>query len=282
MAYSRAVSSWFEARRGLALAVMMCGGAVGAIVLPPLAQALIAGVGWRRACLLLGAGAIAVGLPTVLRLVRERPATRPAAGGTTSGAPVGAGLRSAVFWILVAVLFVASIGQNGALAHLSALLTDRGIPASGGALALSAMGGAGLVGRLLTGWFLDRCFGGYVSFVLLALAAFGVFLLAGAQSLAAGVVAATLIGFGMGGEADVIPYMLSRYFGLRSFAQLYGFTWTAYACAGALGPILMGRAFDLTGSYETLLVGLSGGMLAVASLMLVVPRYPAIRAVPSA
>ena len=36
MAYSRAVSSWFQHRRGIALAVMMCGGAVGAMVLPPL------------------------------------------------------------------------------------------------------------------------------------------------------------------------------------------------------------------------------------------------------
>ena len=61
----------------------------------------------------------------------------------------------------------------------------------------------------------------------------------------------------MGGEADVTPYLLSRYFGLRSFSTLYGFTWTAYAFAGAIGPILMGRAFDATGSYEALLVQLA-------------------------
>ena len=88
-----------------------------------------------------------------------------------------------------------------------------------------------------------------------------------------GVLAAVLIGFGMGGEADVIPYMLSRYFGLRSFATLYGLTWTAYACAGAIGPVLMGKAFDATGSYEALLVRLATGMLAVATLMLLAPRY---------
>ena len=57
----------------------------------------------------------------------------------------------------------------------------------------------------------------------------------------------------MGGEADVTPYLLSRYFGLRSFSTLYGLTWTAYAVAGAIGPVLMGRAFDVTGSYEALL-----------------------------
>ena len=78
----------------------------------------------------------------------------------------------------------------------------------------------------------------------------------------------------MGGEADVTPYILSRYFGLRSFSMLYGLTWTAYAIAGALGPVLMGKAFDATGSYERLLVELAAGTLAVAALMFLLPRYP--------
>lgn len=52
----------------------------------------------------------------------------------------------------------------------------------------------------------------------------------------------------MGGEADVTPYLLARYFGLRSFSTFYGFTWTAYALASAIGPVLMGRAFDATAS----------------------------------
>jgi predicted MFS family arabinose efflux permease len=277
MAYSRAVASWFAQRRGLALALMMCGGALGAMTLPPLTQWLIDRVGWRAACAGLGLGTVAIGVPVVLRWIRERPtATRPASDPArqhADGASVQQGLRSWVFWVLVIVLFFASISQNGALAHLSALLTDRGVPASGAALALAAMGGAGLVGRLVTGLLLDRFFAGYVSFGLLAVAAAGVFLLAGAHSLAMGVTAAMLIGFGMGGEADVTPYLLSRYFGLRSFATLYGFTWTAFACAGALGPILMGRAYDLTGSYERLLTTLALGTLVVGSLMLIVPRY---------
>jgi MFS family permease len=78
----------------------------------------------------------------------------------------------------------------------------------------------------------------------------------------------------MGGEADVTPYILSRYFGLRSFAMLYGFTWTAYAAAGAIGPVLMGKAFDATGSYQALLITLAAGTLGAASLMLLMPGYP--------
>jgi MFS family permease len=271
MAYSRAVSSWFEKRRGTALAVVMSGGAVGAIVLPPVAEALIQAVGWRQTCVVLGAMVLVIGVPVVARFIRERP-TDHGAATVLEGVSVRDGLASRVFWILVVVLFAQSIAQNGALTHMSALLTDRGVAASGAALALSAMGAASLLGRLSTGWLLDRFLAPRVAFCLLSVAAVGTYFLAVAQSLTAGVFAAALIGFGMGAEADVTPYILSRYLGLRSFGTLYGFTWTAYAIAGAVGPIIMGRAFDATGSYTTLLTQLSIGTFVVAALMLLMPR----------
>ena len=87
------------------------------------------------------------------------------------------------------------------------------------------------------------------------------------------IAAAALIGLGLGGEADITPYLLTRYFGLRSFSTLYGFTWTAYAIAGAIGPVIMGRAFDLTGSYALFLSVLAAGGLISAFLMLTMPQY---------
>jgi predicted MFS family arabinose efflux permease len=135
-----------------------------------------------------------------------------------TGASAGEGLRSRIFWIIAMVLFLCSIAQNGSIAHLSALLTDRGITAANAALAASAMGGAALAGRLFTGWLLDRFFAPRVSFCLLAIAALGTFLLSGSRSMLTGVAGAAFIGFGMGGEADVTPYLLSKYFGLRAFS----------------------------------------------------------------
>ena len=205
MAYSRAVTSWFDVRRGTALALVMSGGAIGAMVLPPIAQALIGTLGWRGACLALGAMVLVTGVPTVGRFVRERPRAPSAIDAVVEGSTVRDAARSRAFWILVAVLFGVSIAQNGAITHIAALLTDRGVPARGAALAISAMGAASLLGRLSTGWLIDRFFAARVSFILLAISALGTFVLAGATSLAAGALAAALIGFGMGGEADISP-----------------------------------------------------------------------------
>jgi MFS family permease len=145
--------------------------------------------------------------------------------------------------------------MNAVIVHLSALLTDRGVTPGRAAIVVSALGAASLAGRLLTGLLIDRFPAPRVSFVLLAVAAAGTWLLAGAGSLTTGAIAAVMIGFGTGGELDVVPYLLSRYFGLRSLSTLYGLNWTAFGTAGALGPVVMGRMFDTTGSYaETLTV----------------------------
>ena len=163
--------------------------------------------------------------------------------------------------------------MNGAIVHMAALLTDRGVAATQAGFAVSAFGAASLAGRLLTGWLLDRFFGARVSVALLGIASLGTFLLASASSFAESVLAAALIGFGMGGEFDVTPYLLSRYFGLRTFSTLYGIAFASSAVAGAIGPILLGRAFDLSGSYEALLIRLAFFTLLVASLMFTLPRY---------
>lgn len=275
MGYARAVASWFTDQRGLALALVVAGVGVGSILLPPLAQWLIEQHGWRSAYLALGCLVLVMGVPLTALFVREQPQLIAPDREEVSGAPVRSGLRSRAFWLIVGTLFLSSVAINGVITHFSAMLTDRGLSASQAALALSFLGGMSLAGRLVTGLLLDRFFGPLVSFGLLAGAALGVFLLSSAATPWLAYASAALIGLGLGGEADVTPYLLTRYFGLRSFSTLYGFTWTAYAIAGAAGPVLMGRAFDLTGSYAALMTVLAAQTLLSGGLALLLPAYPA-------
>ncbi len=272
LAYSRPLSTWFQERRGMAFALLMSGGAIGAMILPVVAQTLIGMVGWRDAFAILGATVLVIGLP-LAATVRSSPTFHGSRTEVAKDSSPGKGLRSGKFWIIVVVLFFASLSQNGSITQMAALLTDRGVSANSAALAVSVLGGAILVGRLLTGWLLDRYFAPRVAFCLLGIAAFGTFTLASAHSSGMGFLGAACIGLGMGGEADVTPYLVAKYFGLKSFSTLYGFTWTAYAIAGAVGPVIMGKAFDATGSYQTLLSILSILTLAAGGLMLLLPKY---------
>ena len=276
MGYAHAVSSWFTDRRGAALGLVVSAVGVGSIVFPVVAQRLIDFYGWRVAYLVLGGVALAMGLPLTALFVRERPSEGEERVTTADGQRVSQALRSRGFWLLGAMLFLSSLALNGAVIHLSPLLTDRGIDPDLASLAVSVLGGASLGGRLFTGYLLDRYSGATISFGLLAGAAAGLLLLATVSRAGGGLVAAALIGLGLGGEADVTPYLLARYFGLRSLSTLYGLMWTAYAIGGAIGPVLMGRAFDATRSYTHLLTLLSGVTLISALLMLLLPAYPSL------
>jgi MFS family permease len=274
LAYARSISTWFEQRLGTALAFVMVGAGLGAMILPVIAQAIVSQSGWRPAYVSLGVLALLLGLPLSWAYIVERGVVERRSPPTSqSGSTWQEGARSFPFWIIVAVLVVSSISMNGAITHLSALLTDRGITPGDAALCASILGGMSVLGRIGTGWLLDRFFGGRVAFIVSLVTAAGILLLAKADSFTVGSVAAALIGIGAGGEAAITPYLLTRYFGLRAFSTLYGLTWTFYAAAGATGPVILGHAFDATGSYASLLVLLAASLGLVAGMNLFLPKY---------
>jgi MFS family permease len=273
--YSRAISTWFNRRRGLALSIMLAGTGVGAMLLPVLVQGVITHLGWRAAYLTLGLLALAVGFPLTAAFVRERPVVHQDQEVSTElGEPVARALRTRAFWIIAATVCLYAVSVNGAIAHLSALLTDRGVSTAGAAWSVSIIGATGLIGRFLTGLFLDRFFGPRVSQFMLLMTVLGIVLLSVANSLTAGLMAAGLIGFSMGSEGDITPYLLGRYFGLKRFSTLYALTWTTYAIGGATGPLLVGRVFDTMGSYRPITIQLLAlPALVPCLLMFALPRY---------
>ena len=131
----------------------------------------------------------------------------------------------------------------------------------------------------MTGPLLDKFFGVRVSIVLFLTTVAGVLLLSRgtAPTAFAGV---AMIGFAAGGESDITPYLLSRYFSLQSFSTLYGLAWTAYAMGTAVGPVLMGKLYTWTGSYQSWGIQLLAvPTLLSAASMAVMPPYPVMAAV---
>ncbi len=275
LGYSRAISTWFDRRRGLALAIMLEGAACGAMILPVVAQAAITHYGWRTAFAVLGFLALALGFPLTALFVREQPAAQQNVHISTEvGTSVSKALGGRVLWIIAATVFLSAISVNGAVAHLAALLTDRGVSTQGASYAIATIGAAGLAGRFLTGAFLDRFFGPRVYQTVLLIAAIGIALLSVARTLTAGMIAASLIGLATGSEADITPYIVSRYFGLKRFSTVYALTHTAYAVGSATGPLVIGRLFDSMGSYRPATIQLLAlPALIPCLLMFLLPRY---------
>jgi predicted MFS family arabinose efflux permease len=271
-AYTRTILTWFKSRRGLAVAMILTGSGVGSIVIPPLTQWVIDHHGWRDAYLMLG-GIALLGMPLTALLVRNRPITQREDESLLSGVTVAAALRTAPFWILASIIMLSAFGENGLVTNLAAMLTEHGVTVQAAALALSVRGGAGILGRLCTGFLIDRFPAQRIQTAILLISAAGTFILAFSGTSVMALVGAALLGIGLGSEADVAPYLLARYFGRKHFSVLYGLTWTAYAIGGATGPMVIGHFYDRAGSYQPrCIVGLGFTTLLAAGISLFLRR----------
>ena len=269
-AYTRTIFTWFSRHRGLALALLLTGSGVGSIALPPTTQWFITHHGWRSGYLFLGTIAL-LGLPLTALLVRNHPTTQDTGEAeATAGMSVGGALRSLPFWVLGTIIMLSAFSENGLVTNMAAMLHDHGVTLGAAALALSVRGGAGILGRLGTGYLIDRFPAQRMQTFILLLSAAGTLVLAFAGTSPVALLGAAMLGAGLGSEADIAPYLLARYFGRKNFSVLYGLTWTAYAIGGATGPLVIGHLYDRHGTYEPRYIV---GLAAVSLLAVIVSLF---------
>jgi len=259
--FAKVVSRWFDKRRGLALALAIVGSSVGAAATPPLTQWLISEHSWRIAYVVLGLVTVAVILPTTGLLLRESPesmnlhpdgvASRPAGATHLAGHTRQEAFRMFDFWAMVAAFFVMSVAFHACLIHLVPMLRDGGLSAEGAAVAASLFALGILVGRIATGMLLDHFFAPRIAIAIFSMFALAIamFWFGGPQWLS--YLAVICLGLAQGAEFDLMAYLVSRYFGLASFGEIYSFIFAGFTLGGVIGPPLMGLGYDLTGAYTT-------------------------------
>jgi MFS family permease len=282
--YGDVVCHWFDRRRGLALGLMMLGIGLGAMIMPSLAQQLIAAFGWSKAYGILGGAVLVIAIPSVAVFLKERPEdlgltadgapkkTITANEYSTQGVSAREAWRTKTFWLMVCAIVLVSASVQGCVLHLASMFSDRGMNPQTAALAASLAGAAVLLGRVGTGYLLDQIFAPYLAAAFFASSSLGIAMLwLGSPSIA--FVGAFLVGLGLGAEVDLIAYLTSRYFGLRAFGTIYSLIFASFVLAGALGPLIMGAGFDQTGSYARTLVGFLAATLVAAALIIRVGPY---------
>ena len=232
--YGVVISHWFDRHRGLALGFSMMGIGIGSIVVPMLAQRLISIFGWRMAFAIFGAAVLLLPLPVIAALLQNDPGQRglrPDGDESHQASQLPPqekqGLswheiwHSPSFWIMICVFSLTGAGVHGAALHLSAILTDRGVTAQRAAMATSLVGAGALLGRVCSGYLLDRLFAPRVAILFYGATALGMAILCAGNSGTIAFVASFLVGCGIGAEVETMGYMISRYFGLRAFGTAY-------------------------------------------------------------
>ena len=279
------ITRWFTGRRGLALGVAMCGTALGGVIWPSATQSLLERFGWRTTYALLGGAVLVIAVPLLFVFLKDsvqaHPAsTQSAAANAATGLSRKEAIGSGVLWLLLVAYFIVAASIQACMIHLVPMLKDRGMTPASAAFAASLLGVAGMAGRLGTGYLLDLLPAARVPVLAFCFVAAGIFLLFTGATGVSSYLAAMLIGFGYGAESATIPYLVSSYFGMRSFGEIYSYLFITVPLGGALGPALMGVGFDRTGSYRLVLLGCGVATVIAALMMLRLKAYPTYNARP--
>ena len=273
--YAKVVTSIFDKKRGLALGISMAGVGLGTALMPQIAQHLVVAVGWRTAYMALGGLILLIGFPSMLFLIREQVQFNPGHSShlVVEGSTTREALKTSTFRILGVSFFFAALAAAGVIAHIIPILEDRGVSAQVATTAISVAGGALILGRLLAGYMLDRYFAPYVALFFFIVPLLGIGLIAFTDQSAFAMVATVMVGLGLGAEVDLIGFMLSRYFGNKSFGALYGYLFAAFMLASGLGPFIMGMSFKYLNSYFPVLIGLMVVLVISSALMFKLGEY---------
>jgi MFS family permease len=281
---ARAVVSWFDNNRALAVGVVTGIIGLGAALGPVLAGALIDSVGWRSAYGVMALIAAVVSVTMVTLFVRAR-AERHIRGRLVQqtrvegrdvslhlpGLTFRASVRTRQFWGIAVGLGLVGVVVIGLQVHLVPMLTDRGLTEGQAGSLLVIFGLASLVGRVAGGFVIDRVHGSVVGPIVILAPIAGMFFLHPPFSSAA--VAVAFIGVAFGVEGDLLAVLITRYLGTRNFGRILGPVQAAFLLGSAFGPLLLGLGYDTLGSYDPVIPVLMGVLVVGAILIATLGPY---------
>jgi len=289
-------SRWFVSKRGLAIGIVVAGIGMGTVVMSPLARYLISLFEWRLSYVIIGPLAWIISLPASLLLSRspEEKGLLPlgkaeviagdeekltivkkedSLASESAGFSLKDAARTRAFWLLLAIIIFWSICVQMTMIHIYPHATDLGILEVVAANFMAVIGIFSIIGRLAMGAVSDRLGGKRTLVICLVLQALAMFWLLGATDIWMLYLFAAVFGFAYGGCVPQLPVIAGEIFELKSIGAIVGVQMLGVAIGGAIGPLLGGYVFDVTGSYYFAFM-VSGMCTIIALLLLAFIRAP--------
>lgn len=280
--WTGAVVSRFLLSRGMAIGVTVSGLSVAIAILPPLTTWLIINHGWRGGFLGIALIWAAVVLPMLFLFFRgaQDDLLKARRQGIVDehvelpGVSRSDGLRSPAYFKLLFISFTFAFCTIASVIHFVPMLGSFGATPMAAAWVATFIGIFSILGRLGTGALLDRLPAHLVgTFVYMIPVAGAVALLIDGTSITNQIIAAISLGLTVGAEADVIIYLITRHFGLRSFGTLMSVAFASMAFGSAAGPYVAAMIFDASGDYFPY-IWLTIGLTTLSAIILLGLRCP--------
>ena len=293
VSYSKVTTSLFTQNRGKAMAILGAEGTIARMIVPGVTAFLIVHYGWRG--LFTTIGFVVLAVVPLLFLFLEEPGTRglkptlsfrrpahaaPLAGVTLAsfeGMRFMEVLRDKVFWLILAAGILAVGTGTGMLANIPVSLMDRGFKLQTIGNIDSAAILAGIPGVLLAGYLMDKVPSPKVAVPFHLLTALAAILYLTVTPTHGGqpmlLAARCLFNFAFAAALPLSAYQMTRFFGLKAYATIYGLLAGIQALFASWAPIVFARIYVATHSYQIGYEAWAAAGIVAALIYLILPRY---------
>ena len=287
-----AVSKWFVARRGWALAIGSIGVSLAGMISPVTVTFIVDTWDWRVGYTALGAFVALAIVPAafVMRRTPEdyslRPdgdegddaalATRSQSASEPPSLTRSQALRTSGFWLLTLGFALNYTAMTVILVHAIPFSTEAGFSRAIAAAALAVNGVGNLSSKAFWGYGLQRLDPRLLVASAYTISSTGValMLVAGATGQSAVLFPGFfLYGFGFGGTIPLSEFLWARYFGRAHIGAIRGIGNPIAIVGTGVGPVLAGAWFDLSGTYYPAFIAAIAVYMA-AALVIGVSRAP--------
>ncbi|MGH7915505.1 MAG: MFS transporter [Candidatus Binataceae bacterium] len=278
------ISNWFGERRGTALGVTTVGMELGGMAIAIVAGSLVVTHGWRFAYAILTIPLVVIVVPLCLIFVRTRPVQGPLVGRAGGPSPaesasalpgleVDEAVRTRAFWMLMVLQFCYTFSVGGSFIHLVQYLIGIGYTQGAGKWVVGFSLGLALIGKPAMGALGDRIGGKNALALCLLIGAMNTAFLLFAREFWALVIFTFVAGITGAAPVALGPMVQVETLGLRRYGLIAGILGIAFTLGAMMGPPIVGKLADVTGSYVIsfevcAIVGLVG---ALASFLCVAP-----------
>ena len=259
------VSRAYPAAAGAASGVGISGMSVGQFFMIGLFAFELPSIGWREVFVWAGVAHLLF-LPALIAIMPGGDKAVAKADPASTGATMGAAVRTRKFWILTAIYAVCGFDDFFVTTHVVAFALDSGLDpwVSGNLLAI--MGVTGLIGVLAAGYWGDRS-----GPIPATIAAFGartaVFALVYMdQSPVSVTIFALVFGLTFLMTAPLTVLYVRGMFGVAHLGAIAGLVTMVHHIFGGVGAWLGAAVFDRTGHYDAAFAVACFGSLAAMAL----------------
>jgi len=255
------VARWFVGRRTLMTGIVLAGVSIGHLIGPPVTTRLIGVYDWRLSYIMLG-GVVLLLMVLFAQFLRRDPtqmgqlpygadkAKQPELTPEARSFSLREAAHTAQFWVTSGIFFCFGFGAFAIVVHIVPHAIELGISATSAATILSCRGGMSLVGNYVLGGVADRIGNRRIFIVGFIIVSAALLWLVPAGELWMLYLFALIFGFAGGGMAASESPLAAGLFGLRSHGLIYGVVHLGFTAGAAVGPVVTGYIFDLTGTYQ--------------------------------